>query len=207
MKQSLYSWRFSWKLITDLRFYGIVNFFKNVYDSSDFCKIWAIILNLHTNIVCILITNLWYWISPKSIELWDFFNFLKFAVNFRTCANFDLLSSNFIRKCTNTKESCILSLVEIGEAYQFQTNLNFLIFVIVTLHFQIWCIRKASFAIKPKSCNVLPQRKKKHFVKTRFTSFSLSSEKLQIFMWILKNLWICLKQKRIGWPIIYLPIC
>ena len=42
---------FSWELMPDLWFDGILNFLKNVRGSSNFRKIRAIVLKLHTNIL------------------------------------------------------------------------------------------------------------------------------------------------------------
>ena len=49
---TLQSWLFSWRLMPDLWFYGIINFFKKGRGSSNFRKIRAIVLKLHTNILC-----------------------------------------------------------------------------------------------------------------------------------------------------------
>ena len=47
----LQSWQFSCILTHNLRFYENSNFLKNVCGISNFRKIWAFVLKLHTNIV------------------------------------------------------------------------------------------------------------------------------------------------------------
>ena len=63
------------------------------------------------------IKDLWYWIWPKSIEAFKFFEILvfwEFSLNCVTCANFELLSWKFVYECTNTNWCFIRNLVKIG---------------------------------------------------------------------------------------------
>ena len=79
------SWLFSWQLMPDLWFYGILNFFKNGLDSSNFHKIRAIVLKLHTNMLypsknfgIELDRN---WLKPSIFfRFWFFENFLKIVL-------------------------------------------------------------------------------------------------------------------------------
>ena len=80
----LQSWQFSCKLMTNLRIYGILNFLNNVCRSSKFCKIWAIILKMYTNIIYRSRTSpIW----PKSIEVVKFFEILSFLKIFSKLSN------------------------------------------------------------------------------------------------------------------------
>ena len=109
----LRSWQFSCKLTPNLGFYGISNFLKNVCGSSNFRKIWAIVLKLHINVI--------HWTRIFSIKFGqnrlerpNFLRFWKFPLNCVTCANFELLSSKYVYECTNTKWCFIRNLVRIG---------------------------------------------------------------------------------------------
>ena len=91
---TLKSWLFSWQLMPDLWFYGILKFLKKGRCSSNFRKIRAIVLKLHTNI--------WHPSSNFGIEFGqnrlkrsNFFRFWIFWEFFQNCltqANFDLSS-------------------------------------------------------------------------------------------------------------------
>ena len=66
----------------------------------------------------ILIKELWYWIWPKSIKAFKFFQILNFLRIFeklarKSQANFDLSNSNLVRKCTNIVWCLILRFVRI----------------------------------------------------------------------------------------------
>ena len=101
----LESWQFSCRLTPNLRFYGILNFLKNVCGSSNFRKIWAIVLKIHTNIINRSRTFGIEFAQNrlKRSNFLRFWIFFKFPVNCVTCANFELLSSKFVHKFTDTK--------------------------------------------------------------------------------------------------------
>ena len=117
----LQSWQFSCKLTSNLRFYRVSNFLKIVCGSSDFRRIWAIVLKLPTNTI--------YWsriigieFDQNRLERSNFLRFLifwKFPLNCVTCANFELLSSKFVYKCTNTKWYFIRNSVGIDRSLSF----------------------------------------------------------------------------------------
>ena len=89
--------KFSCKLTPNLRFYEISNFLKNVCGSSNFCKIWAIVLKFHTNIIHRSRTfgiEFGQSLSERSNFL-IFWIFWKFSLDCVTCANFELLSWKF----------------------------------------------------------------------------------------------------------------
>ena len=97
----------NWCPICD--FMGFWIFWKKGRGSSNFRKIWAIVLKLHTNI--------WHPSRNFGIEFGynrlkrpNFFRFWIFWEFFQNCltqANFDLSSWNFVGKCTNT-EWCLI---------------------------------------------------------------------------------------------------
>ena len=103
-------------LTPNLRFYGISNFLKNVCSSSNFRKIWVIILKLHKNIIhqsrtfgIVFGQN---WLERSNFfKFWIFWKFFLICV---ACANFESLRSKFVYQCTNTKWCFIRSLVRIG---------------------------------------------------------------------------------------------
>ena len=87
-----------------LWFCGILNFLKKGLDSSNFRKIRAFILKLHTNISN-RSRNFGFEFGQNRLKRSNFFRFLIFwelSQNFLTQENFDLWSWNFVRKCTNT---------------------------------------------------------------------------------------------------------
>ena len=109
-------WQFSCKLMPNLKFYGILNFLKNVCGSSNFHKIWAIVLKMHTNIIHRSRT-FGIEFDQNRLERSNFLRFWlfwKFSLNRVTCSNFELLSSKFIYECTNTKWYFRRNLVRIG---------------------------------------------------------------------------------------------
>ena len=111
----LQSWQFSWKLMFNLRFCGILNFLKNVRSNSNFREIWAIVLKLHLNIIyqSRIFGTEFYNNRLKCSNFLRFFIFQKFALTCLTCANFELSSLNFVRKCTNTELCFIRNLARI----------------------------------------------------------------------------------------------
>ena len=60
-----------------------------------------------------------------------FWIFWKFSLNCLTCASFELLSTKFVYKCTNTKSCFIGNLVRIDQGLYLLTNFNFLIFFVI----------------------------------------------------------------------------
>ena len=116
------------------KFYRISNFLKNVCGSFNFKNLSLCSKNAYKYNTSI--TNLWYWIWPKSIEgltffeilnflnfFWDFefllrfWIFWKFSLNRETFPNFELLSSKFVYECTNTKWCFIRNLKRIGREF------------------------------------------------------------------------------------------
>ena len=95
----------------DARFviYWILNFFKKGRGSSNFRKIPAIVLKLHTNILHPS-RNFGIEFGQNRLKRSNFFRFWifsKFFQNFLTQANFDLSNWNFVGKCTHT-EWCLI---------------------------------------------------------------------------------------------------
>ena len=102
---TLQSCLFSWELMPDLWFYGILNFLKNVRGSSNFRKIRAIVLKLHPNILY-RSTNLGIEFGQNRLKRSNFFRFWTFSEFSQNCpaqANLNLSSWNFVRKFTNTE--------------------------------------------------------------------------------------------------------
>ena len=103
------------KLMLDLKFYGVSNILENSCGSSNFRKIWAIPLKLHTNIIyrssTFVIEFGQNWL--EHLNFLRFWIFSKFVPSCLTCANFELSSSNFVRECANTKSCFIRNLVRI----------------------------------------------------------------------------------------------
>ena len=96
-------------MIIDARFGIIWNFLKKGRGSSNFRKIRAIVLKLHTNILHPS-RNLdieFGWNRLKHSNFFRFWICWEFFQNCLAQANFDLSSWNFVRKCTNT-ESCLI---------------------------------------------------------------------------------------------------
>ena len=149
----------------DLWFYGILNFLKNERGSSNFHKIRSIVLKLHTNILNPS-RNLGIEFGRNRLNRSNFFRFWilwEFFQNCLTQANFDLSIWNLVREGTNTKSYLILNFVKIGGDFQILDEFEFF--------FLPWhqikknpSIHEASSVRKPKSSNVLPQ--KKNFVKS-----------------------------------------
>ena len=119
---TLYSWPFSWELIPDAWFYGILSFLKHVRGSSNFRKIRAIVPKLHTNILY-RSRNFVIDFSQNRLKRSIFFRFWifwEFSQNRRlTQANLNLSSWNFLRKCTNTEWRVILNFVRSDETFKF----------------------------------------------------------------------------------------
>ena len=100
---------FSWQLMPDLWFYGILNFSKKGRGSSNFRKIRAIVLKLHRNKLHPS-KNFGIEFGQNRLKHSNFFRFWILSEFFQNCltqANFDLSSWNFVRKCTNT-EWCLI---------------------------------------------------------------------------------------------------
>ena len=103
MKQSRPFNRFWCKWMPNLKFYGILNFLKNVCGSSNFRKIWPIILKMHTNIIYRRRT-FGIEFDRNRLKRSNFLRFWivwKFPLNCVTFANFKLLSSKFAYECIN----------------------------------------------------------------------------------------------------------
>ena len=107
--------------------FWILNFWKNVCDSSNFRKIWAIVPKLHTNII--------HRSRTFGIELGQnrlqrsnflrFWFFWKFALYRVSCANFEFSSSNFVRECTNTELCFIRNLMRISQGLKILDKFEF----------------------------------------------------------------------------------
>ena len=97
-------------------FMTLSNFLKNVSGSSNFRKIWAIVLKLHTDIIHrSRIFGIDFGLNQ--LERSNFFKsriFWKCSLSCVTCANFKLLSSKFVYECTSTKWCFIRKLERIG---------------------------------------------------------------------------------------------
>ena len=129
---TLQSWLFSWQLMPNLWFYGILNFLKKGRGSSNLRKIQAIVLKLHTNILHPS-RNFGIKFSQNRLKRSNFVRFWTFWEFFQNCltqANFDLSSWNFVRKCTNTEWSFILNFVKISQDLWILDEIEF--FFIVT---------------------------------------------------------------------------
>ena len=106
---TLQSWLFSWQLMSDLWYYGILNFLQKGRGSSNLRKIRAIVLKLHTNILHPS-RNFGIEFGQNQLKRSNFFRFWAFWKFFQNCltqAIFDLSSWNFVGKCTNT-EWCLI---------------------------------------------------------------------------------------------------
>ena len=113
---TLQSWLFSWQLMPDLWFYGILNFLKKGRGSSNFRKIRAIVLKLNINILHPS-RNFGIEFGQNRLRRSNFFRFWLFWEFFQNClteANFDLSSWNFVGQCTNTDWCLILNFIRIG---------------------------------------------------------------------------------------------
>ena len=96
--------------------------------SSNFRKIWAIVLKFHTNIIHRSRTfGIIY--GQNRLERSNFLRFWicwKFSLNCVTCANFELLSSKYLYECTNTNGVSYEIWWQLVEAFNFYTHLIFL---------------------------------------------------------------------------------
>ena len=141
--------------MSDLWFYGILNFWKKGRGGSNFRKIRAIVLKLHNNILHPS-RNFGVEFGQNRLKRSNFFKFWIFWKFFQNCltqANFDLSSWNFVGKCTNTEWCLIPNFIRIGGDLWI---LDEFFFFIVTSNYKN--------SRKPKSSNLLPQRK--NFVKS-----------------------------------------
>ena len=98
----------------------------------------------------------------KRSNFFRFFIFWEFSQRCLTQANFELSSWNFVHECTNTEWCSILNFVRIGRDLQIIDKFEF--FLSWHQILKIRCIHEAFSVRKPKSGNILPQRKK--FVKS-----------------------------------------
>ena len=126
-------------MILDLWFYGILNFLKKGRGSSNFRKIRAIVLKLHTNILYPT-RNLGIEFGKKRLKRSNFFRFCifsEFSQNCLTQANFDLSSWNFVRKCTHNERCLPTKFCENqSRLLNFKRIWIFLFFFIVTSNFK-----------------------------------------------------------------------
>ena len=100
----LQSWRFLCKLMPNLKLWNF-EFLKKVCGSSNFRKIWAIVLKMHTNIIHRSRT-FGIEFDQNRLKRSNFLRcwiFWKFSLNCVTCANFELWSSKFVYEYTNIK--------------------------------------------------------------------------------------------------------
>ena len=114
-------------------------FLKNACGRSNFREISAIVLKLHTNII--------HWSRTFGIEFAQnrlqrsnflrFWIFLKSSLNCVISANFELLSSKFVYKCTYNKWCFIRNLVRIGRGLKILDEFEFFNFFIVISNFKI----------------------------------------------------------------------
>ena len=136
-----------------------LNFLKKGRGSSNFHKIRATILKLHTNILYRSRNfGIEFFKHPfKRSNLFRFWISWEFSYNCVTQANFHLSSWNFVRKCTNTKWHLISNFVRVGRDLQIFDEIDFLIFFL-SWHqiIKIQCIHEVSSVRKPNWSNVLP---------------------------------------------------
>ena len=135
---ALSSWLFSWQLMPDLWSYGISNFLKKGRGSSNFRKIRARCLKLHTNILYPS-RNFVIEFGQNRLQHSNFFRFWivwEFFQNCLTQANFDLSSWNFVRKCTNTKWCFIPNFIRIVGGFWILDEFHSLFFFIVTSNYK-----------------------------------------------------------------------
>ena len=152
----LQSWRFSCKLMSNLTFYGILNFSKNVSGSSNFRKIRASVLKLHKNIIYrsrIFGIKFGQNRLKRSIFL-RFWLFWKFALI--ACANSEFSSWNFVLECTNTTLCFIQNLLRIGWGLQIFNLFECYNFSIVIFNLKNSMIHEAFSVRNPESINILP---------------------------------------------------
>ena len=144
----------NWCPICDFMAFWI--FLKKGRGSSNFCKIRAVVLKLHTNILHPS-RNFGIEFGQNRLKRSNYFRFWIFWEFFQNCltqANFDLSSWNFVRKCINTEWCLILNFVKIGGDLNFRRIWIFLFFLPLHQISKIRCIHEASFVRKPKSSNV-----------------------------------------------------
>ena len=140
-------------------------FKKKGRGSSNFRKIRAIVLKLHTNILHPS-RNFGIDFGQNRFKRSNFFRFSIFWEFFQNCltqANFDLSSWNFVGTCTNTEWCLIPNFIRIGGDLLILDEFFFFFFSWHQI-IKIRCIHEALSVRKPKSSNVLPQRK--NFVKS-----------------------------------------
>ena len=114
----------------DLWIYGILNFLKKGRGSSNFRKIRAIVLKLHTNILHPS-RNFGIEFGQNRLKRSNFFRFSIFWEFFQNClpqANFDLSSWYFVGKCTNTEWCLIPNFIKIGGDLSILNEFDFIIF-------------------------------------------------------------------------------
>ena len=144
----------------DLWFYGILNFLKKGRGSSNFRKIRAIVLKLHTNILHPS-RNFGIEFGKNLLKRSNFFRFWifwEFFQNGLTQANFDLSSLNFVGKCTYTEWCLIPNFIKISADLSILDEFDFFFFLSWHEIIKIRCIHESFSVRKPKSSNVLPQR-------------------------------------------------
>ena len=120
----------------DLWFYGILNFLKK--GRSNFRKIRAIVLQLHTNILHPS-RNFGIEFGQNRLKRSNFFRFWIFWEFFQNCltqANFDLSSLNFVDKCTNTEWCSIPNFLKISGDLSILDEFDFFIYFIVTSNYK-----------------------------------------------------------------------
>ena len=115
-------------------------FKKKWRGSSNFCKIRAVILKQHTNILYHRSRNFGIEFGQNLFKRSNFFRFSifwEFSQNCPTEANFDFSSWNFVRKCTNTEWCVIPNFVRISLDLQILDAFEFFsFFFIVTSNFK-----------------------------------------------------------------------
>ena len=145
--------------MTDVWFYGILNFWKKGRGSSNFRKIRAIVLKLYTNILHPS-RNFSIELSQNRLKRSNFFRFLIFWEFFKNCltqANFDLSCWNFVGKCTNTEWCLIPNFIKISGDLLILDEFDFFVYFLLWHQIiKIRCIHEAFSVRKPKSSNVLP---------------------------------------------------
>ena len=160
-------------------FYGILNFLKKGRGSSNFCRIRAIVLKLHTNILHPS-RNFGIEFGQNRLKHSNFFRFWIFWEFFQNCLtqeNFDLSSWNFVLKCTNTEWCLIPNFIRIVGELWILDEFDFFIFFIVTSNYKNSMYPRSFLCEEAKIKQRTPLKKELSQIgeeaiwESRFTSF------------------------------------
>ena len=164
----------------DLWLYGILNFLNKGRCSSNFRKIRAMVLKLHTNILYRSknFGNEFGQNRLKRSHFFRFWIFWEFSQNYLTQVNFDLSSWNFVHKITNTDWCLILNFVKISRELKILDEFEFFLFLfILTSNFKnlmyprSFLCKKAKIKQRTFSKKELCEIGEEAIWESRFTSF------------------------------------